>query len=88
MRKDKQMTVGESTDQVNEKPIDIALHLLFQRRDRLLDDYQGVVISMSMDFNKDRCPELCEELQSINQEVQFVARIISLVRPQNICAKE
>jgi hypothetical protein len=78
---DKPITVGDNPAQEEKKSIDIALDHLFHRRDQLLEKYNSAIISLSMDFNKHLSSELCREIDAISEEVKFIARMISLIRP-------
>ncbi len=61
-------------------PIGQAVDLLFKKRESLIDDYNGVLMVMSQSYSSDKYNIYCAELDSINKDLKFCVRILSLTR--------
>lgn len=72
----------------DKKPIGIAVDLLFQKRNKLLDKYNGEIIVMSQSFNIDNHNDYCKNLDQIHEQLKFIVRLLSLTRDQTRFAIE
>jgi len=65
---------------MDKHPLEVAIDMLFERRKRLLDEYEGEIMSLSQSYNSDRHNIFAGPLFKLHNDIRFVAQIISLIR--------